>query len=77
MLASCQMQGGVSGSYKPTIPVLAAPPLESVCVIEAAGGAHQTICVTVTKHDWLIVVTELKAACLALGHSQSVCRVKE
>ena len=78
LLASCQTPGGVSGSYKPTIPVLAAPPLETPCVIEGSGGGEEwVVCVMVTKRDWVTVVTELKAACLALGHSPTACRVKE
>ncbi len=36
-LASCQTPVGVSGSYKPTIPILAAPPLESAYTTEMRG----------------------------------------
>ena len=77
-LLGCQTKAGVSGSYKPTIPVLAAPPLESACVIEGHDGVEEvTVCITVTKCDWTTVVTELKASCLALGHSKSDCGVKD
>ena len=75
LLASCQTPVGGSGSYKPTIPTLLAEPIRSGCVVQDKdGGELRMVCVTVTEHDWNTVVTELKAACLALGHSRSDCR---
>ena len=76
-LPACATPGGVSGPYKPTIPTLLAEPIRSGCTIEDAGGALlRTTCVTVAERDWNAVVTELKAACLALGHSRGECKAE-
>jgi len=77
LLVGCQTPVGVSGSYKPRIPELAAPPLETPCVIERNGVEQWMVCVSVTQHDWITLVTELKAACLALGHSRAECHAED
>lgn len=65
-------QGLRSFTYRVEIPTLRARPLEIGCHL----GDHPETCVVVLRDDWLRVVRELKAACLALGGSREECQAE-
>jgi hypothetical protein len=53
--------------FHPTIPVFAAYQERSCQVRHADGATETSTCVTVLKQDFEELVTQLRAACIALG----------
>lgn len=69
MMVSACASRTVRPEYKPSIPSLTVAPHLTMCLTES--GAID--CVTLATDDFRAVVRELKACCLALGHSLSEC----
>lgn len=72
LLSGCATAGVVSG-YRVTMPVLDAEPEMAECRYE---GIPST-CVILLAPDFLSIVRELKAACLAFGASEDDCRIMQ
>lgn len=53
--------------FHPTIPVFAAYQERACQIHHADGTAEASTCVTVLKSDFEELVTQLRAACIALG----------
>ena len=66
-----------SGAYKPTIPSLNAEPIAEACWIDIGEGqGYSARCVRLLEGDYQRIVTELKAACLALGWGDEYCQTQ-
>lgn len=72
-LTSCALSRA-HPQYDVHLPILHAAPLYEPCLLD--GMAQSAECVTVLKEDWFAVVTELKAQCIALGHTLKECDAK-
>lgn len=68
-LPACGTPG--AGSYRMTIPILEATPVEGPCRLD---DGSQRVCLRVLREDWIALIVELKAACLALGGNERECQ---
>lgn len=63
----------VESSYRVTMPVLVAPPLEHACRI---GDLGEVSCTCLATMDYQKIVRKMKAACLALGGTDVECQTE-
>lgn len=64
--------------YSPSIPSLKVAPVTGRCEIEnpkTPGQPANLPCILMLEQEWLAVLTELRAMCLALGHDEKTCGV--
>ena len=75
LLCGCGTTGSGS-SYRVTMPVLSLPPIHHSCWVtdRATGRKEAAQCVTLIEADYLALVIELKAACLALSGTPDQCQ---
>ena len=63
-------------SYRVQMPILSLPPIHHSCWVtdRATGRKEAAQCVTLIEADYLGLVIELKAACLALSGTPAQCQ---
>jgi hypothetical protein len=77
VLPACQATRAPSSQiYRPVMPEFLAQPVEYPCtIVHKDGNEMEMACLKVLKNDLYNVVRELRAACLALGWSETDCQV--
>ena len=75
LLCGCETTGSGS-SYRVQMPLLSLPPIHHSCWVtdRATGRKEAAQCVTLLERDYLDLVIELKAACLALSGTPDQCQ---
>ena len=78
LLVSGCATGPQTSSYQITIPTLTLTPKSHICWTRdrVTGQRDAVNCVTLLEEDYVAIVTELKAACLALGQDPEQCQAQ-
>lgn len=78
MLAQSCALTGTRPAYSPSLPALQVEPMHGKCNIQDPKHKNEVTempCILMLEAEWVQVVTELRAMCLALGHDEKTCGV--